>query len=259
MTRTRTSGSRGPGHRIRLAALLGSTTLLLTGCSLSGPFDAPDRLSGDCAVVVDGSGSGKDDDTGFRAKEKLRAALPRFLADKKCKYVSYAPITSASIASSCQVQRTDLDPDSDKRSERQSLWTQTRALAEAGAEKMLACARDRQPGSDVLGGLARAAKVPREDPKATFHILVVSDFDQSDPDFRLSRYQLATPAERDKAVEALVHGRGLPHLPHTTVYRVGFAVRGGKTTPQRLEQVDQFWQQVLEKEVKVDVNDGYGA
>ncbi|MGW0823828.1 hypothetical protein [Streptomyces sp. NPDC002845] len=241
---------------VRLAAVLGAAGLLLTGCRVPG--GAPERLSADCAVVVDGSGSGADSDDGFRAKEKLKATLPRFLADKKCKYLSYAPITSASAASSCHVPRMDIDPDADKRSEREALWTQTRVLAVAGAEKMLECARDRQPGSDVLGALDRTAKVPR-DGDGTFHVLVISDFGQADPTFRLSRHQLVTQAQRDTAVEELVDGRGLPDLPDTTVYRVGFAMRGGKTDPERVEQMGQFWQQLLEKEVKVDVDDGYGA
>ncbi|CAM5700303.1 Lipoprotein OS=Streptomyces aurantiogriseus OX=66870 GN=GCM10010251_13090 PE=4 SV=1 [Streptomyces aurantiogriseus] len=172
---------------------------------------------------------------------------------------SYAPITSASAASSCQVARTDIDPDAYTRSDREKLWDQTREIAKTAADKMLKCARERQPGSDVFGGLERAADVPREKTDATFHVLVISDFDQADPDFRLSKYQLETQAQRDTAVEELVTGRGLPDLPHTTVYRVGFAMRGGKTNPERVEQMEQFWQQVLEKEVKVDVDDGYGA
>ncbi|MCX4764292.1 hypothetical protein OG562_25695 [Streptomyces sp. NBC_01275] len=242
------------------AALAASTlllTLTTTACG-GGPFAGPERLSADCAVVLDGSGSGSDSDIGFRAQEKLKATLPRFLADKKCKYLSYAPITSASVASSCQVARIDIDPDADKRSEREGLWKQTRVLAEAGAEKMLECARDRQPGSDVLGGLDRAAKVPR-DGGGAFQVLVISDFDQADPDFKLSKYDLVTQPERDTAVRALVSGRGLPDLPDTTVFRVGFAMRGGKTNPERVDQMEQFWQQLLEKEVKVDVDDGYGA
>ncbi|MFJ4619060.1 hypothetical protein [Streptomyces sp. NPDC088812] len=228
---------------------------MLTACE---PPGGSERLSADCAVVVDGSGSGQDSDDGFRAKEKLKATLPRFLADKKCKYVSYAPITSASLASSCQVPRIDIDPDSDTRAEREGLWSETRFLAEAAAEKMLDCARKRQPGSDVLGGLDRVANVPR-DGDGTFHVLVISDFEQADADFKLGRYELDTQARRDEAVDALVTGRGLPKLPDTTVYRVGFGMRGGKTTPERVEQMGQFWQQVLEKEVKVDVDDGYGA
>lgn len=239
----------------RLAAALGATALLLAACDVPGGSERPPA---DCAVVVDGSGSGADSDDGFRAKEKLTAALPRFLADKKCKYLSYAPITSASVASSCQVPRIDIDPDADTRAEREGLWTQTRFLAGAGAEKMLDCARKRRPGSDVLGGLDRVAKVPR-DGGGTFHVLVISDFDQADPDFKLSKYELDTAARRNEAVDALVTGRGLPELPDTTVYRVGFAMRGGRTTPERVDQMAQFWRQVLEKEVKVDVDDGYGA
>ncbi|MET9558875.1 hypothetical protein [Streptomyces tauricus] len=258
-TKPTPSTRRRPRAAGRTAALATAALLLsatTTACD-GGPFSGPEHLSADCAVVLDGSGSGLDSDAGFRAKEKLQATLPAFLTDKKCKYLSYAPITSASEASSCQVARIDIDPDADKRPEREGLWKQTRVLAGAGAEKMLKCARDRQPGSDVLGGLARAADVPRAD--GTFHVLVISDFDQSDPDFRLSRYELVTQPERDTAVEELVDGRGLPDLPDTTVYRVGFAMRGGKTNPERVEQMQQFWQQLLEKEVKVDVDDGYGA
>ena len=249
---TTTTGVR---RTARPAAVLGAAALLLAGCGIA---DGPERLSADCAVVVDGSGSGADSTEGFRAKEKLKTTLPRFLADKKCKYLSYAPITSASEASSCQVPRIDIDPDSDKRSEREPLWKQYRVLAEAGAEKMLQCARERQPGSDVLGGLTRAAKVPRHG-DGTFQVLVISDFEQADPDFKLSKYELETPAQRDTAVKALATGRSMPDLPDTTVYRVGFAMRGGKTTPERIDQMGEFWQQLLEKEVKVDVDDGYGA
>jgi hypothetical protein len=252
---TRPPAPRTARHATRLTVALGATALLLTGC---GQLDGPERLSADCTVVVDGSGSGADSENGFRAKEKLKTTVPGFLADQKCRYVSYAPITAASAASSCQVPRIDLDPDADKRSERESLWKQTRVIAQAGAEKMLDCARERQPGSDVLGGLERASKVPR-DGDGTYHVLVISDFDQSDPDFRLSKFELETPAQRDKAVDALVAVRGVPELPDTTVHRVGFAMRGGKTTPERVEQMGQFWQQVLEKEVKVGVDDGYGA
>ncbi|MFC9286784.1 hypothetical protein [Streptomyces sp. NPDC057052] len=118
-------------HTARMTAALGATALLLTGC---GVLDGPDRLSADCTVVVDGSGSGADSENGFRAKEKLKATVPGFLADQKCRYVSYAPITAASAASSCQVPRMDLDPDGDQRSDRESLWKQTRGRAQAGAE-----------------------------------------------------------------------------------------------------------------------------
>ncbi|MFJ6982422.1 MULTISPECIES: hypothetical protein [unclassified Streptomyces] len=236
-----------------LTALLTATPLLLTAC-----VPEQERLSADCAIVVDGSGSGADTAKGFGAEEKLKSTVPKFLAGEKCRYVSYAPITAASVASSCQVARMDIDPDADKRSDRESLWKQTRVLAEAAARKMLTCARQRQPGSDVLGGLERAAKAPR-DGKGTYHVLVVSDFDQSDPDFRLSKFELETAAQRDTAVDALVAGRGLPELKDTTVHRVGFAMRGGRASPERVEQMGQFWQQLLEKEVKVGVDDEYGA
>ncbi|MFF3498566.1 hypothetical protein [Streptomyces sp. NPDC003247] len=246
-------------RRVRTAGAVGAAALLLAACGPDGPFDEEERLSADCAVVLDGSGSGSDKE-GFRAQEKLDDTLLPFLAAKKCKYLSFAPITSASVASSCQVKRVDIDPDEYTRSDRGTkLWKTTRAIAKKGADDMLKCARERQPGSDVLGGLERAADVPRTKADSTFHVLVISDFEQADPDFKLSRYELATDAERDTAVNALVSGRGLPDLPHTTVYRVGFAMRGGKTTPERVEQMEQFWQQVLEEEVKVDVDDGYGA
>jgi hypothetical protein len=243
----------------RPAAVLGAVTLLLTACGTGDVFGESERLSADCAVVLDGSGSGNDDKKGFGAQAKLDAKLVDFLDDQKCKYLSYAPITSASVASSCQVARVDIDPDEYTRSDRTKLWDTTRAIAKTGADRMLKCARERQPGSDVLGGLQRVTAVPREKPDSTFHVLVISDFDQADPDFRLSKYDLDTQARRDTAVKDLVAARGLPDLPHTTVHRVGFAMTGTKTNPERVHHMEQFWQQLLEKEVKVDVDDGYGT
>lgn len=68
-TTRRRPRAAGRTAALATAALLLSVTT--TACD-GGPFSGPEHLSADCAVVLDGSGSGLDSDAGFRAKEKPR-------------------------------------------------------------------------------------------------------------------------------------------------------------------------------------------
>ncbi|MFD0442273.1 hypothetical protein ACFQ10_06165 [Streptomyces indonesiensis] len=146
-------------RRNRRRALTAALALALAAGGTACGSDEPSRYSRTCGVVVDGSGSAAASRTGFDAEAKLKATLQRFLADKKCRKTSFAPITKVSEASKCQVSPLDLDPNTSKTADRERTRTTMRAVALSNALKLLRCAQKEEPGSDVLGGF-RASGCP---------------------------------------------------------------------------------------------------
>ncbi|MBA2807786.1 hypothetical protein E0500_010280 [Streptomyces sp. KM273126] len=237
----------------RLLGLL-SPAVLLTGLvSCSQPAKA---LTTPCGVVVDGSGSGNPTKDGFDAKAKLQDALIPFLKDQECGSVDFAPITSTSQSSSCKVEQVDLDPPHGATTDQDKQREQARLLAAKQALKELDCARDDRPGSDVWGGLDRiASKMPTDGPGA--RLLVVSDFEQADPDFSLGRGgNIATEAKRAQTIDSLVNERGLPGIKGMEVFPVGYGMKYANK-PSQQKQFEAFWTEVLEGRAKAHVNTKY--
>ncbi|MEU9796795.1 hypothetical protein AB0E27_40725 [Streptomyces sparsogenes] len=241
-------------RRVLPAALV--LALAAAGTACDAMSNEPERYSQACGIVVDGSGSALDTKTGFDAEAKLAARLDTFLKDRKCRKTSFAPITKVSMASKCQVSPLDLDPDGSKTSDRDRTRKALRAVAFSSAHKLLECAKKQEPGSDVLGGLSRIALTKPSGDDASFDVLVVSDFDQGDPDFRLGRQDLSTEASREKTADGFLKSHGTPELSGADIYPVGYGMKY-HTDTSRYEQFNAFWTEVLEGRVKAHVHTDY--
>ncbi|GHH32401.1 hypothetical protein GCM10018775_01940 [Streptomyces umbrinus] len=258
----RRSRAAGParGHRAPVrtcTALVAALTLGLAGCS-GTPWSSDDKGAekASCGLVVDGSGSGTSDDTGVDVKKKLQETLLPFLDEHHCSSLAYAPVTASSWNSSCRHSPVDLDPEPRTSTEdRDVLRQRARNGAAAASIEMLNCARE-QNGSDVLGALGRIAQTLREtrdDTGGDMVVLAVSDFEQTDPEFRISKEPLTTKAERTKAVDKLLTGRKLPALKGMDLYTVGYG-KNPTRKPSTYEGFDQFWTDILTTRAKAHVH-----
>ncbi|MDW6061509.1 hypothetical protein SAZ11_30155 [Streptomyces sp. FXJ1.4098] len=246
-----------PIPRRALTAALVLTLAATAATACDAVSNEPKRYSQACGVVVDGSGSAAANKTGFDAEAKLKATLNTFLSDNKCRKTSFAPITKVSQASKCQVSPLDLDPDTSKTADRDRTRKAMRAVALSSAQKLLRCAQDEEPGSDVLGGLSRIALTkPSGGDDESFDVLVVSDFDQGDPDFRLGRQDLSTAASRAKTIDAFLKSHHEPELSGADIYPVGYGMKY-HTDTARYDQFNSFWTELLEGRVKAHVHTTY--
>ncbi|MEU6367279.1 hypothetical protein ABZ876_16465 [Streptomyces sp. NPDC046931] len=214
----------------------------------------PEALTTPCGLVVDGSGSGAATRQGFDSEAKLKSSLIGFLRDQKCGSLDYAPITRASQTSTCREDRVDLDPPHNATTDQESLRNKARGAAASRALAELACART-QNGSDVWGALARIGEsVPSADAGAK--LLVVSDFDQADPEFALSRASISTEGARKKVIDSLVDKRGLPGIKGMDVYPVGFGMQYN-AKPSAYKDFESFWLEAIEGRAKAHVHNDY--
>jgi hypothetical protein len=223
-----------------------------TGCSAFS--NEPSRYTLACGVVLDGSGSAASGPNGFDAEAKTKAKLDTFLSGRKCRTVAFAPITKVSQTSPCQANPVNLDPDVSDATDREGTRAGMRAIALSQALKMLHCAQQRDPGSDVLGGLSRIALAKPSGGKA-FDVLVVSDFDQGDTDFRLGDQDLSTATSRGTVIDRFLSDNGKPALSGADVYPVGYGMSYERTS--RFPQFDAFWTELLEGRLKAHVHTDY--
>ncbi|AKN73883.1 hypothetical protein QR97_32900 [Streptomyces sp. PBH53] len=213
-----------------------------------------EALTTPCGVVVDGSGSAAAVKQGFDSEEKLKHSLVEFLTDQKCGTVDFAPITRSSRSSSCRQDQVDLDPPHDANTDQKVQRADARRAAALAALAELKCART-QNGSDVWGALARIGETVPDD-GGTPKLLVVSDFDQSDPEFVLSRQDLSTEAERAKVIDSLVRKRGLPGIKGMEVFPVGLGMQYS-AKPSEADDFQAFWVEVLEGRAEAHVDNQY--
>lgn len=251
------------GHRAPVrprVALLAALALGLTGCS-GTPWSDGDKSaqSVPCGLVVDGSGSGTSDTAGVDVKKKLQQTLVPFLDARHCSSLAYSPVTKSSWTSSCRHSPVDLNPKpASDTSDPDVLRQRARVTAINAAVEMLDCARG-QNGSDVLGALARIAQTLRESQGTAADgasVLAVSDFEQADSEFHISKEPLATGAERTKAVNKLLSGRKLPALRGMDLYTVGYG-KSPTRKPSTYEGFDQFWTNILTTRARAHVHHDY--
>ncbi|MEO3788422.1 hypothetical protein ABGB12_34265 [Actinocorallia sp. B10E7] len=231
-----------PSWRARLLALPIGFALLLPGLTACG---GPQRLSGGCGIVVDGSGSSRET-TGFNADQQLRKDLDRFLLKAKCRNVVFAAITVNSAASTCSSEPIDLDPDEIGTTPREQVRASFRAATLIAAQSLLKCIYDdkrNDGGSDVLGGLARIAR-SHPDSAGDFNVLVVSDFMHTDPHVSLYRADLGTELKREKIIDGLVDRGQISDLSSIKLTTSGYGMLQGKD-PAKFSQFDAFWRSVL--------------
>ncbi|TDC80101.1 hypothetical protein [Streptomyces hainanensis] len=249
--------ARGRRTTLPAAALAAALTAGATGCGAVGQAlgTSVDRYSAACALLVDGSGSGVPAPEGFDAEAKLHSTLPDFLQDLDCRTLAFAPITGASQFSSCQAEGVDLDPDADSTLDRDDVRAAQRAVAEGVATELLDCARTTESGSDVLGALSRVADSAPEDGEA-FHILVVSDFIQSNLEPGLTEQDLTTPESRAALIDLLAEQGRVPSLADAVVYPAGYGMWFSRD-PEDYADFDAFWTELLEGRADADVDDAY--
>ncbi|SFD25903.1 hypothetical protein [Streptomyces aidingensis] len=243
-----------PGRRAAAVLLGCALTAAGTGCQALG-ITGPERYEESCGVLVDGSGSAQPYPEGFDGEILLDETLPDFLADRTCRTLSFGPITNASAGSTCRAEPLDLDPDGDAHTDREELRASLRAAALGRARELLACARSREPGSDVLGALDRVAG-DRPGGDGTLHLLVISDFRQYDTEFRVGEHDLTTPESRAAVLDLLAEDGRLPDLSGVRVYPVGYGMRMSDE-PGAYGDFDAFWTELLEGRSGADVDHGY--
>lgn len=245
------------GHRSTVRAARRFAVVVPLVCALSALVSCTkqeEALTTPCGVVVDGSGSAAAVKEGFDSEAKLKDSLIEFLADQKCGTVDYAPITRSSRSSSCRQRQVDLDPPHEANTDQKAQRARAQGEAAAAALAELKCART-QNGSDVWGALARIGEsFPGDGP--TPKLLVVSDFQQADPEFVLSHQDLTTEAARKKVIDTLVKKRGLPGIKGMEVFPVGLGMQY-KAKPSEADDFESFWTQALEGRAEAHVDTRY--
>jgi hypothetical protein len=219
-------------HITTRRVLSGGVLLALAATALTA---CTKELTTPCAVVVDGSGSG----TKFDAAKRLDDTFTKFAKDNKCGTMSFVPIDSAPMASTCYIKDVDIDPDLGGNSDPEKVRTGRSKVARDDAHQMLDCAK-KNALSDVLGGLTRAAGQKPEG-TGTYQILVVSDMLQNADGGSLYHTDLSTPAAIGKAVQ-----QWAPKAPslagaELTITDCGVTMNSS----QAAEAVRNFWTQLL--------------
>ncbi|GGS90878.1 hypothetical protein [Streptomyces cinerochromogenes] len=249
----RTAG-RSPVRAARRLAVVVPLVCALSALVSCTQGEGGEALTTPCGVVVDGSGSAAAVKEGFDSEAKLKDSLGEFLTDQKCGTVDFAPITRSSRSSSCRQSQVDLDPPHDATTDRKVQRVNAQRSAAVAALAELTCAR-KQNGSDVWGALARIGETVPDDGGAP-KVLVVSDFDQADPEFHLSRQDLTSEAKRAKVIDTLVRKRGLPGIKGMDVFPVGLGMQYS-AKPSRADDFESFWTEALEGRAKAHVDNRY--
>ncbi|WP_212839477.1 hypothetical protein [Catellatospora sp. IY07-71] len=210
-----------------------------------GGCDEP-RLADGCVVVVDGSGSGRADG-GFDVAGELNGSLVKFVRDKGCRMVRFAPIALSSEASPCRGEEVDVDPDYSGGGgvDREDVRNQRRGKALEVALQLLDCLHRQtdQNGSDVLGGLKLAARARPAD--VPFHVLVVSDFIHADGVEYLNREDLSTEAKRAALIERYASDGRIADLSGASVYGLGFGQLYKTGKAGAFDRFETFWKTLL--------------
>jgi hypothetical protein len=235
----RTRSSRWVRRPQRVAAVAGVAVIAavpgLPGCGAKN-----DAYSAPCAVVIDGSGSGKRFDAGKRVAD----LLPRFLRDNRCKRLSYVPLGTDSTGSICSQKELDLDPDLGAGTDKDSIRAGRRAKAVKDAQAVFGCLLPKRAESDVLGALSRAVDQRPRGP-GTYHVLVVSDMLQHDRYVDLASADLGTAAKR----AALMNGPLRDRNPNLTGMSLEITDRGRTLNdPKQSRDVTAFWRELFARD-----------
>ncbi|MFI0486626.1 hypothetical protein [Actinomadura sp. 9N215] len=226
-----------------LVPLVAVAASLLSGCG-------PERLSGACGIVVDGSGSSHSV-TGFNADGEAQRHVKKFLEKAGCAQVVFAPISGASLSSICQQEAVQLDPDVTGNVDRELLWSSRRKDVVKKTENLRRCiSTDPRStgGSDVLGGLASVAQ-RRPAGISEFPVLVISDFLQHDRSVNLYRADLSTPAKRSELIGRIAAEGRIPDLSGFRLSLAGYGRLQG-SDPAKFTGFDRFWRQLLKERAK---------
>jgi hypothetical protein len=227
--------------------LAGGATAALSACSSPSP-----GLTTACAVVVDGSVSGKT----FNAAKSLQDYLPIFLAKDSCKEVVFVPLNQSSLGSTCREQAVDISPDLGPDVDQDQVIQAERQLALKRASTELKCAQTdklSQGGSDVLGALTRAMQQRPTGAgiSGTYQVLVVSDLVEhvTDPSLRppvldlSSTQQISSPGGRTQLIGQLSKLGQVPNMSGADVQVTDFG--SGIASGQRSSYFMSFWTELF--------------
>lgn len=224
-------------HRPQRIAAVAGTAFALMAAGIPGCGAEDGGYSAPCGVIVDGSGSGKKFDAGKRTAD----LLPDFLREHKCKRLTYVPLATDSIGSTCSQKDLDLDPDLGAGTDQDTIRAGRRAKAVKDAKAVFDCLAPKKPMSDVMGSLARAAD-QRPDGTGTYYVLVVSDMLQNDPAFALTHADLSSNASRAAVLNGPLKDR-VPDLSGMELEITDCARTLGD--PRKSAQVRAFWRQAF--------------
>jgi hypothetical protein len=223
--------------------LAGGAAAALAGCSSPSP-----GLTAPCAVVVDGSLSGKT----FDAARSINDYVPIFLSKDRCKEVVFVPLDQSSRGSTCRQKAVDISPDLGPDVDQDQVVQAERGLALKRANAELTCAQKHEPaqgGSDVFGALTRAMQQRPTGTgiTGTYHVLVVSDLIEytTDPSLRppfldlSSTPQISSADGRNQLIGQLTRLGQVPNMTGVSVQVTDFG--SGITSGQRSTYFMSFW------------------
>jgi hypothetical protein len=227
--------SRAAYRIVAVAGVLPATVVVcLTACS------APQSptLTAPCAVIVDGSNSSSV----FKALPRLKATLPTFLQDYRCKTLALVPLNASSVGSHCAMQPVAIDPNLGADVNQPEVEAERQAYALRQAEAMLACAHAEPSlanGSDVLGALRRAV-IQRPSGPGPYHVLVVSDMIATGGGLHMYEAgQYSTPGRRSSLIASLSRSGQIPDMHGMSLYITDLGQ--GLKNPVTSVNFDDFW------------------
>jgi hypothetical protein len=241
-----------PSHK--KLAVIAAVTVLAGGvaAALSGCSSPPPGLTAACAVVVDGSVSGKS----FNAVKSLQDYFQIFLAKDRCKEVVFVPLNQSSIGSTCRQQAVDISPDLGPDVDQDQVIQAEQQLALKRADAELKCAQTdklSQGGSDVLGALTRAVQQRPTGTgiTGTYQVLMVSDLIEhvTDPGLRprvldlSNTQQINSPGGRTRLIGQLSKLGQVPNMSGVNVQVTDFG--SGIASGQRSSYFMSFWTELF--------------
>ena len=227
--------------------LAGGAAAALAACSSPSPGQTT-GLTAPCAVVVDGSLSGKE----FDAARSINDYVPIFLSKDNCKEVVFVPLDQSSRGSKCREKAVDISPALGPDVDQDQVVQAERGVALKRAKAELTCAQKHEPaqgGSDVLGALTRAMQQRPTGTgiTGTYHVLVVSDLIEYTTDPSLhppfldlsSTPQISSADGRTQLIGQLTRLGQVPNMAGVAVQVTDFG--SGISSEQQSTYFMDFW------------------
>ncbi|MDI1462834.1 hypothetical protein QEZ54_17805 [Catellatospora sp. KI3] len=243
---------------IRATALLTAVAALLGGCAWLDDLADIGRLNGACGIAVDGSGSANASSRGFDAMKEAHNTVEKFLDQAGCRYVTFAPISTAPESIKCGAPTLDLDPDDNgAQLDTDQVRPQLRKQALDSVEGLYQCIVKTQGerSTDVLGGMRLLMRQrPTED--GEYRLLIISDFIDTTPPAPILGPDLVTPAGRGRIIASI--SSRIPDLNGSDVTRAGFGKLFSNDST-RMQALEAFWQEVVVNRGKASRLHDFGA
>jgi hypothetical protein len=226
-------------RRYLLAALplIGLTVPVVAGCSAQ-PLAV-------CGVVVDSTSYAES----AESRSDIDSDLPTFA--NGCDWIAFAAVTGRSETTVCRERPVPIAATSQENPNRNPKVEEkirAKRITEVlpKAQNLLKCPTEGK-GSDVLGALryiARQMEAQRLGDRK-HEIIVFSDLVNNQGALNLTKDDLTAETSRTAKIKQLESGRLLPSLTGYGVVVHGF-LRKEKANPDRLPNLDRFWQEAFQ-------------